>query len=101
MFNFYVVLVGHDIVTDTGMATTRGCKFKAPWLETKSTINEGNLKTWVLTENNLKIPDENKNISSLTQTTPWIIWPLLTRINDGPCNQEEKNCRKIEKNHSV
>ena len=30
LFNFYVVLVGHDMVTDAGRATTFGRKFKAP-----------------------------------------------------------------------
>ena len=37
MFNFYVVLGGHDKVTDVGSATTRRCEFKAPSLKTKST----------------------------------------------------------------
>ena len=40
MFNFYVIFVGHDMVTDTGKATTCGYKFKAPSLQTKSTKNE-------------------------------------------------------------
>ena len=37
MFNFYVVLAGHDNVTDAGRATTSRRKFKAPSLQTKST----------------------------------------------------------------
>ena len=41
MFNFYVVLAGHDKVTDASMTTTCKQKFKAPSLQTKSTKNEG------------------------------------------------------------
>ena len=38
MFNFYVVLAGHDKVSD---ATMCRLKIKAPSLQTKSTKNEG------------------------------------------------------------
>ena len=41
MFNFYVVLAGHDKVTDAGRAATCRRKSKAPSLQTKSTKNEG------------------------------------------------------------
>ena len=41
MFNFYVVLAGHDMVTDAGRATTCRRKVKAPWLQTKVQKNEG------------------------------------------------------------
>ena len=41
MFNFYVVLAGHDKVSDAGRATTCRGKLKAPSLQTKSTKNEG------------------------------------------------------------
>ena len=41
MFNFYVVLVGHNKVNDAGRATTCRRKFKAPSLQTKCTKNEG------------------------------------------------------------
>ena len=58
MFNFYVDLPGHDMVTDTGRATTCRWKFKAPWLQTKVQKKKDIPKTWVLTENNLKISDE-------------------------------------------
>ena len=36
MFNFYVVLAGHEKVTDAGRATTCRRKFKAPSSQTKS-----------------------------------------------------------------
>ena len=35
LFNFYVVLAGHDMVLDAARATTCRRKFKAPWLQTK------------------------------------------------------------------
>ena len=41
LFNFYVVLAGHDMVTDAGRVTTCRRKIKAPWFQTKSTKNEG------------------------------------------------------------
>ena len=41
MFNFYVVLAGHDKVSDAGKATTCRRKFKAPSLQTKCTKKEG------------------------------------------------------------
>ena len=41
VFNFYVVLAGHDMVTDATRATTCRRKFKATQLQTKMTKNEG------------------------------------------------------------
>ena len=40
MFNLYVDLVGHDMVTDADRATKCRCKFKALSKQTKSTKNE-------------------------------------------------------------
>ena len=41
MFNFDVILAGHDKVTDAGRATRCRRKCKAPCLQTISTKNEG------------------------------------------------------------
>ena len=49
MINFYVVLAGHDMVTDAGRATTCRRKFKAPWLRTKVQKRKVFSNTWVLT----------------------------------------------------
>ena len=38
---FYVVSGGHDIANDAGRATTCRRNFKAPWLQTERTENEG------------------------------------------------------------
>ena len=41
LFNFYVISGGHDTVIDTDKATTCSRQFKAPWLQTERTKNEG------------------------------------------------------------
>ena len=40
-FIFHVVLTGHDMVKDTGRVTTCRRNFRAPWLQTERTKNEG------------------------------------------------------------
>ena len=97
MFNFYVDLVGHDIVTDTGKATTCGCKFKAPWLETKSTKNEGNLKTWVLTENNLKSSDEKKTFLASPRQPHELYDPYLQELTTDLVTRKKKTAEKLKK----
>ena len=41
LLTFYVVSGGHDIANDAGRATTCRRIFKAPWLQTERTKNEG------------------------------------------------------------
>ena len=41
LLNFYVISGGHDMANDAGPATTCRRNFKAPWLQTESTKNEG------------------------------------------------------------
>ena len=41
IFNFRVILAGHDRVNDSGKATTSRRNFKAPSLQTKKITNEG------------------------------------------------------------
>ena len=100
MCKFYVDLAGDDMVTDTGRATTCGRKFKAPSLDTKSTKNEGQFENKGFNGKKFEDFRPKKNISSLTQTIPRNIRPLNTAVDHGPCNQQEINCRKIEKKHS-
>ena len=45
-FNFYVVLAGHNKVSDEGRATTCRRKFKAPSLQTKVQKTKDIPKTW-------------------------------------------------------
>ena len=72
MFNFYVYLVGHDMVIDTGKATKCRCKFKAPSLQTKSTKNEVPFENMGLNGKQFEDSDEKKikHTSSLDQKTP-------------------------------
>ena len=49
MFNFYVILAGHDMVTDAGRATKCKRKCKTPCLQTKVWKMKDLSKTWVLT----------------------------------------------------
>ena len=60
LFNFYVVLAGHDVVTDAGRATTCRRNFKTPWLQTKVQKMKDHPKM-SLTEKRLKISDGKKS----------------------------------------
>ena len=41
LFSFYLISAGDDIAIDAGRATTCRRNFKAPWLQTEGTKNEG------------------------------------------------------------
>ena len=41
LFNFFVTSAGHDMAKEAGRATRCWCNFKAPWLQTERTKNEG------------------------------------------------------------
>ena len=71
MFEFFVDLVGDDMVIDSGKATKCGCKFKALSLQTKRTKNEVPFENMGLNGKNLKIQTEKiKHTSSFDQKTP-------------------------------
>ena len=57
-------------------------------------------KTWVSSNNRLKISDEKKYISSLNQKTLRNKRPLNATKEGGHCNQEELNSTKFEKKTS-
>ena len=50
-FNFYVVLAGHDMVTDAGRASTFGRIFNSLHYKRKVQKMKDLPKTWALTEN--------------------------------------------------
>ena len=58
MFNFYVVLAGHDKVTDAGRAATCRGNFKTPPLQRKIQKMKVLPKTWVSPNNRLIISDQ-------------------------------------------
>ena len=88
MFNFYVVLAGHDMVDDAGRAAKCRRNFKAPSLhKQKVQIPKDIPKTWVLTGKNFEEFRRKKNTCSLDQTTQWNTRPLNTTSEEGPCKQ--------------
>ena len=58
MFNFFVVLAAHDMVTDADRATTFRCKFKAPHFKQKIQKMNDLPKIWVSPKIRLKISEE-------------------------------------------
>ena len=89
MFNFYVVLAGHNNVSDKGTATMCRLKIKVPSLKTKSTKNEGPFENMSFSKNPFEDFNEKKTKKtfSLEQTTPCNTRPLNTTIEYCPCEQ--------------
>ena len=90
MFNFYVVLAGHDKVSDAGRATTCRRKLKAPSLQTKSTKNEEPPENMGFKGKSLKISDEKKEQKHYSQPfkkTQWDTRTLRPSIDYRPCKQ--------------
>ena len=76
MFDSYVVMAGHDMVTEASRATRGRCKFKAHHYKQKVQKTIDLSKTWVLTGKQIEDFTRKRNISSLDQTTPWNTRPL-------------------------
>ena len=55
MFNFYIILAGHEKLSDADRVTTYGPKFKAPSLKQKVQKMKDLPKTWVLTGQQLEV----------------------------------------------
>ena len=89
MFNFYVVLAGHDMVTDVGRANLCRLKLKSPSLPTKCTKIEGPFENMSFSKKQFEDFNEKKvkQTSSLDQTTPWNTRPLKTTNEFGLCKQ--------------
>ena len=90
VFNFYVVLVGQDMVTDASRATTCRRKFKAPSLQTKSTKHEGppeNIGFKGKTVWRFQTKKKQIHYSRPFKTTPWKTRTLNASIEHGPRRQ--------------
>ena len=89
MFNFYLMLANHDIVTDAGRTTTCSVKVKGPSFPTKCTKNEGPFENMIFSKKPFEDFNEKKikYTSSLDQTTAWNTQPLKTTIENGSCKQ--------------
>ena len=86
MFKFYVVLAGHDKVSDAGRATTCRLKLKAPSLQTKDTKTEGAFENMSFSKKNVCF-NKKKQTFSHDQTTPWNTRVLSKTIEYGPRKQ--------------
>ena len=63
MFNFYVDLAGHDLVSDAGRPAACRRKFKAPSLKSKYKKMKDLPKTWVLRGKQIEdFRQKNRNI---------------------------------------
>ena len=60
MFNFYVVLAGHNKVSDAGRATKCRFNFKTPTLQTKSSKNEGPFENMIFSKKPFEDFNEKK-----------------------------------------
>ena len=98
-FIFHVVLTGHDMVKDTGRATTCRRNFKAPWLQTERTKNEGPSEKMCFNEEQFE--DFRQKVSKI----PLLTWRTnqkdhktpRAKTEHEPSNQAEINWIKIEK----
>ena len=101
LLTFYVVSGGHDIANDAGRATTCRRIFKAPWLQTERTKNEGSSEKMSLNGERFKFSNQKK------PKNPVIAWRTKqknhktpgAKTEQEPCSQEEINWSIIEKKH--
>ena len=97
--NFYVIMAGHDMVSNASRATTCRCKFNAPSLQTRSKKTKDIPKIWVSTWKPFEDFrwKEKKCISSLDQRTPWNKRPFMANFDCLPRTQEEINKKNWKK----
>ena len=102
--NFYVVLAGHDTVTETGTGQPRaGAYSKSHDYKQKVQKTKDLLKTWVLTGKQFQ------NFPRKKSQTPILAWrtkqrkhkTTKTKTEHVPCNQDEINWSKIEKSIQI
>ena len=99
LFNFYVISAGHDMAIDTGRAITCRRSFKAPWLQTERTKNEGPSEKMSFNG------EQFENFKPRKPRNPIILWRtkqknhknLKAKTEHEPCSQEEIKWSKIEK----
>ena len=84
LFNFYVISAGHDMAIDAGRATTCRRNFKAPWLQTERTKNEGPFK---------KVSFNGKSI--------WRFQTKICKYSTPPMENETKKPEKRIRNKTV
>ena len=99
LLTFYVVSGSHDIANDAGRATTCRRIFKAPWLQTERTKNEGSSEKMSFNGEQFEI------FKRIKPKTPVNVWTPKQKNHEHPkakteyepCRQEEINWSIIEK----
>ena len=99
LFKFYVISDGQGMANDNDGATTCRRNFKAPWLQTERTRNEGPSEKIIFNGETVW------RFQTKKPKNPIILWRtkqknqknLIAKTEPEPCGQEEKNWRKIEK----
>ena len=103
LFNFYVISVSHDMANDAGRATTCRRNFKAPWLQTERTKNDGPPEKMSFNgeqSENFK-PKKPKNPIILLRTKQKNHETLQAKTEHEPCSQVEINWSKFEKSIQI
>ena len=98
LFNFYVISAGQGMANGDDRASTCRRNFKAPWLQTERTKNEGPSEKMSFNGKqfeNFK-PKKPKNPTILWRTKRKNHKTLKAKIENEPCSQEEINWIKIE-----
>ena len=99
LFNFYVIWASHDLANYAGRATTWRRNFKARWLQTERTRNDGP------SEKTSFNGEQFENFKPKKPRNPFILWrtkqknhkTLKAKTEPEPCSQEENNWSKFEK----
>ena len=102
MFNFYVVSMGHDMVTDAGRATTCRRKFKAP-LITNRKYKKWNVfqehEFWRKQFENFRPNIKNSSLRMENQTKE--PQDSKDKTKHEPCSQEKIEWSKIVKSIQI
>ena len=97
MFNFYADLVGHDMVIDTGKAIRPGANSKPRHYKQKVQKLKCLSKTWVLTENNLKIHTKKNSLLASTKKPRETHCPYMQELTTNLVTRSTKTEEKLKK----
>ena len=104
MFIFFVVLVGHDKITDVGSATMCRLKVNGPSLPTKCSKNDGLFEKWALTWKQIEDSIRKKRTKTIFSTYKKLsgtrgLWMQLG--NRELVNRQKQTDGKMKKNLQI